>query len=142
MHDTWKELADLCETTISADSSDIQISDITLRSGDVDDGYLLLLSPANGCTVLASPPRPSSKGAASCAHRRDRLTAPPLNSPWTSPRLVVPDVRGHLGSRQCRHLRLPDRHPAGHGHHRDIRQNHQHPISLNPLSGQLDIRWE
>ena len=56
---TLKELADLCETTISADSSDIQIFRYP-RSGDVDDGYLFAALPANG-TVLASPPRPSPK---------------------------------------------------------------------------------
>ncbi|HHY07667.1 MAG TPA: UDP-N-acetylmuramoyl-L-alanyl-D-glutamate--2,6-diaminopimelate ligase [Corynebacteriales bacterium] len=94
---TLKELADLCETTISADSSDIQISDITLRSGDVDDGYLFAALPGQRVHGASFASEAVSKGA--LAVLTDETGSQLLaEQSLDIPTLVVPDVRAILGA--------------------------------------------
>lgn len=94
---TLKALADLCETTISADSGSIEISDITLRSSDVSEGYLFAALPGLSVHGASFASEAVDKGAR--AILTDSAGATIIAATGLEvPVLQVADVRSVLGS--------------------------------------------
>lgn len=94
---TLKALADLCETTISADSGSIKVSDITLRSSDVAEGYLFAALPGlrvHGANFAAEAVEKGARAVLTDAAGAAIIAKAGV----TIPVLEVTDVRNILGT--------------------------------------------